>query len=390
MQLRQDTRTLPRAFNRKLFLLLFYSIFILLSCARFDIKTLKANLLFSLAIIPANKENPNMQLQVKENENLAYNLPLRPVVLKSNLYVSDPDKKMVKIFSDNTNKAKLILAKERPSQLSKAITYKKIDLGIPGWLAIDRENEYLYIQSFEPVPPANDKQLEAERRLSGQHSRIFQSPSLILKVNKRGNLISKIGREGINGTPFSLILQIHTDANKKLYVLHKDIQKKELELIVFKDSKLLRRYTMPDLRSESENNSRKNIFILEHIQAIEGKNFVIGSVAIRKKSDFSFIKRIIYYQKNPEDIPQILLDNDNPSNYLTWADSEGKFYMHQTEESGSKLLFKIFSKQGKYLKNWELELPELRSSWKDIFINLQGQILSTRIVRDKFMVYEWE
>ena len=86
----------------------------------------------------------------------------------------------------------------------------------------------------------------------------------------------------------------------------------------------------------------------------------------------------------------MLLRNDNLIDFLVWADRDGSFHLLQTEESGAEILFKIFSKEGEYLGNRSIELPGLRSSWRDIFFNLRGRIFSSRVLKSKFLLYEWK
>ena len=190
------------------------------------------------------------------------------------------------VFSDGREEALLLLGAKRPSalQAESPVNYKQLDLGLPGWLAVDEETEDIYIQSYDPLPSNEKEPLPPEKRLPGRHSRILQSPSLILKLNEEGELIGKIGQEGYYTKPFDLILQIYPDSEERLHVLHKNKETKELELLVFEKSRLLRRFTMPELDINLQ--AKQNLIILEHIQPVAGRDFVIGSIAVRKKSNF--------------------------------------------------------------------------------------------------------
>lgn len=374
--------------------ILFCSIFILcficLDCSRFRVQRLKALPLFSLDLMPIDSKNPDMKLQPLQREGSVYNLPVRPAIARGKVYLSDANHKVVRVFNDSQDKALLLLAAHRPSSLSpgSSVVYKQVNLGIPGWIAVDEDTEDIYIQSYSSLPPDEKKPLPPEKRLSGRHSRIFQSPSVILKLDKKGNLIARIGKEGYNSSPFDLIVQMYSDLKERLYVLHKDRETNELELLVFEKGRLLKRFAMPEL--DMDLGSKNNLIILEHIQAVASQNFVIGSIVVRKKDDFDLIERIIYQQSHPQAKARVLLRNDNLIDFLIWADPKGSFYMLQTEDSGLEILIKIFSNRGKYLGNRSIELPGLRSSWRDIFFNLEGRIFSSRLLQSKFLLYEWK
>ena len=364
--------------------------FICLGCARFRVQELEALPRFSLDIVPAHAKNPDMKLQVLEKEGLTYNFPLRPAIAGSKMYFSDVNRKIVRVFSDNQEEPLLILSASRPPSLpaNSSIPYRQLDLGIPAWIAVDEDTEELYIQSYSPIAPSETRVLPPEKRLPGRHSRILQSPSLILNLNKKGELIGKIGKEGYNTPPFNLILQIYPDAEERLNVLHKSKETKDLELLVFEKGRLLRRFSRPELDIDLK--AKQKLLILEHIQAVAGRDFVIGSLAVRKKSNYDLLERIIYQQSTPGAKARVLLRNDTLIDFLVWADRDGSFYMLQTEESGSDLLFKIFSSKGEYLGNRSIELPGLRSSWRDMFFSLKGRVFNSRVSKNKFLLYEWK
>ena len=373
-------------------LLLTFCFFFCLSCARFRVQELNPFSRFSLDLLPPKAKNPDMKLQILEKEGLAYNFPIRPALSGSRIYLSDAKQKLVRVFDDDEEPL-LLLGSRRPSSLpsDSSVKYRQLDLGIPGWIAVDEDTGEIYIQSYAPIsPPVKEEKVRLpEKRLSGRQSRIFQSPSFILRLNKKARLIGRIGREGYNSPPFDLILQMHSDKGGPLYVLHKDRSIKELELLVFEKGRLLRRFGMPAL-DHIDLDLKQKLILLEHIQPVADQDFVIGSLAVRKKNNFQLLERIIYRQSTPEAKARILFRNDNLIDFLVWAGSKGNFYMFQTEESGSEILLKIFSKKGVYLENRSIELPGLRYAWRDTFLDLEGRVFSSRVLQNKFVVYEWK
>ena len=331
-----------------------------------------------------------MKLQVLEKEGLAYNFPIRPAVAGSKIYISDANHRLVRVFEDDSREPLFVLSSQAPPALAKdsSVEYKQVELGIPGWIAVEEDRGEIYIQSYDTLPTKEEESRPPEKRLSGRHSRIFQAPSLILRLNKKARLLGKIGREGYHSPPFDLILRMYADTRGYLHVLHKDRDKKELELLVYQKGQFLRRFGMPELDIDLD--LRQNTITLEHIQAVAEQDFVIGSLAVRKKNSFQLIERIIYQQSAPEARARVLLRNDNLMDFLIWAGSDGSFYMFQTDGSASEILFKIFGRKGEYLSNRSIELPGLRHAWRELFIDLEGRVFSSRVLQNKFLLYEWK
>ncbi len=359
-----------------------------LSCARFRVKELKAQRIFVLPIRSSKQSNPDMQLQAFEADGLAYNLPLIPAVSRSKLYVSDPGHQLVRVFSDDQGLPELVLGTKRPVKMDKEVVFKKIDLQIPGWIAVDDE-ENMYIQSYLPIPREVKQSLPPEKRLPGRQSRIIQSPSVILYLNQEGNLQGKIGQNGFNSDPFHLIIKMYPDRDGRLNVLHRDLE--GIALSVFTSGKFIRRFTMPSLNEiKAVQDTKQYLTMLETILPVRGKDFVIGCVVIRKKSNFDIVERVIYSQESPQSKAYILLRNDNPRDFLTWADNQRNFYMLQARESGSGLLLKVFDRTGEYLNNHHIYFPSIGSFWRDTFFNLRGRLFTSQVWEGKFIVYEWQ
>ena len=358
---------------------------VVLQCARFRVKELEANLLFSLPVLPASvKSNPKGQLQALQTEGMVYNFPMRPAVSSSRVYLADASHRLIRVFSRGEEVPELVLGLERPLGMKSKIAFKQVDMGIPGWVAVDKNDKNIYIQSYLPIKVERTSRLP-EKRFPGRQSVMQRAPSFILQLSGRGKLKAKIGIEGQNSQPFSLILSLRPDGKEKLNVLHK--RKNKMELLVFKKSVLVRRFVQPELELEL---ARNTFVTLEAIYPAANRDFVIGSVAVRRKSNFDLIERVVYYQESPESKARVLLYNDNPMDFLTWASAKGGFYILHAEEDGSGLLFKIFSNRGEYLSNRRVFFSGLRSFWRDVFIDLHGQIFGAQVKNSRFLLYEWE
>ncbi len=385
--------------NISIYLMLIIFSLYAVKCSRFRIKELKKTLLYSLDILRSDEENPNMYIQVIKNkrERSIRNLPIRPEVTQTKIYIADVSRQFISIFRKGQKQAELIIGTKRPESIDKKIKFHQINIQTPGWIASNEDRDRFYVQSFFDVKKWDEekKLIALEKRRPFTHSRLIQSPSIILVFHKEeGRLLSKIGKGGPNGEPFDLIVRMQLDKDGKLYVLHKSKKDSMLELFVFRNTVLLQHFRMPVIDPIMGNtnfkNSTTNFFFLEHIQPVAGKNFVIGLLSIRNKNNFEIVERIIYRQDKPNARPHILLRNQSLTGSLVWASPEGGFSLLQIGDYDEKLLFKIYNSKGEYRKNKSIYFTKPRSSWRDIFLNIEGDIFTSRIYRGKYMVYEWE
>ena len=367
-------------------------LFCLLSlyCARFRVKTLEASKLFSLDIVSQEDPNLDMKIQVLEKEGIPYNLPTYFAIGRDKVYITDTNRSLVRVFNQSEKQALAILARDKPFQMNKDINFQKLDLNIPGYIAIDAEDEKIYIQSF--LEDKSEKLYKAtvpEKRKSLQHSYLSQSLSYILILDSKDyKLQGTLGREGYNSDPFYIIMEIYPEEDSVLNVLHKNEINSQVELLVFRKGKLQKKFETPKLPIEYD--SKKYLIELEKIQPVNAVEFVIGSIAIRELSNYNLVERIIYKQSHPSQEAQIILRNDSFLDHLIWANKDGDFYLLQVKDYGSDLFFKIFNKNGDYLRNKEIELGGLRSTWHNVSINLKGNIYSSRVLQNKWILYEWK
>ena len=415
---------------KKSYLIFFIFTFIsVISCARFRVQNLKPTLIFSPEILPNKINNPDFLLQVSENENQIFNFPIQIVISNLKMFVADAQTSSVRIFKNNNSKPILVMANNAIKGLSDSVNFKQNNFNIPGLIAVNPTTEDFYLQSFIASNSSSSEipYTSPDKRLPGLQSRLIQNPSNILVINSKGVTQSVIYYPGnytgnypknnpgnyqgsstggfknnpngnnfassVNANsstePFNFIVRMQCDSNNNLYVLHKTKDKSELELLVYHKNKFKYRFTLPELEISNKQNNR--FIVLENILPVDGKDFVIGSVAVRNKINFELIVKIIYYQENPNTKAKILLRDDNPNNYLFWASPESFFYIIENKNNGKGALIKIFNENGEYKSNQSIYFPTSKTinTWRELFINLEGRIYTNQVFQNKFMVYEW-
>ncbi len=345
----------------------------------------------SLDILPYRTENPFHSLQVHETENQIYNFPFQPVIANSKIYIADAQEKTIRIFKNDSSKPDLVIGQSKPYELSNSVNFKQANINIPGLIAANSINDDFYVQSFTPSPNVPViSPTTPDKRLPGLQSILTQTPSNILHFNQKGILQGTLNYPTGVGGFFEFIVKMQCSADGNLYILHKSKVKSELELLVFKKNIFTHRFTIPTLDINLKIDNK--ILTPEFILPVSGKDFVIGSIAVRNKINYEFIERIIYYQERPDSFGKVLLRNDNPNNYIFWASPESYFYTLQNDGSGDKVLIKIFNQNGEYKRNQSIKLSSSRiaNTWRNLYIDLEGYIYSNQVLKNKFIVYKWE
>ncbi len=360
-------------------------------CARFRTHRLEPSLLFSLYVLPGEEKNPNLQLQSLEKERLSLNFPVRPAVVENRAYIADADRRMVQIFSADSQVPELVLASKVPENVNADIPFATLDLGIPNWVAVDPQQQNIYIQSSMESQAASASSHKtasdipsAELRNSLTRSEIRQNFSAVLHLNEKGELLGKLENEGYGQEGYRQVLRLLSDEKQLLYLLHRE--KEGLQLSVYRAGKLLQRFGKPRLAIAK----RAGVFHqLEDIWPIAAGRAVIGSVAFRRKKDYSLVERVIYRQKRANGAAVILLRSDDPAEYLAGALPNGGFCLMQSEDEGKQIFYKIFNGAGEYMNNQRIVLGDQRPSWRQVYLTLQGQLMSTRLWRGRYEIYEW-
>ena len=143
---------------------LFLAFLSLSACARFRIEELQPSLLFSLNVKTPDQPNPEQFIQTEASGRVYFDLPARPVTDGTYLYVADPERSLVRVFSRNSSRPVKLYGGSAPAGLED-IKFVKIKAGIPGWIASDEdENIYVQIRSPDPTKPTDPELPPEERR----------------------------------------------------------------------------------------------------------------------------------------------------------------------------------------------------------------------------------
>jgi hypothetical protein len=364
--------------------------FIVNGCARLRIEELNPSLIFSTKVLQPGEENPGGKIQIRVNERVPHNLPVLPITDGNSFYISDPTGHTVNVLNSSGDVIKIIGKPETP--LPDQIRQVRVNLGVPGWIALDG-NGNLFIQSrnvAEPekkgpqLPPQRDKPYE--QRDVMQLSNLTSAPSTIVQISAADEVVRTIGPEGIDGGHFESILRMDADESGHLYVLHAVNDAKVLS--VYRDGVLIHR--LEGFKPAEEDAKKMLHFEVEDIVPFPGGREALISVTFHRKSNYEFqyrkIYRIFYDKSRLEEIVWL----DNAEDYFTWIHPDGGFYLQNVDEEGSRILYKIYSPEGEYLNNLQINLFGLRSGWREIYMTLEGKIYAARLIRDTYEIYEWK
>ncbi len=369
-----------------LLLPLFLGFTLFSGCARFRIEELSPSLVASLPVLPPQDPNPDHLLQAMERGRVPYNLPTRPALDDSLLYLSDPARQLVRILSRSSGELNLLLADQHIPALQNA---RSLPLGVPGWIAVDDE-ENLYIQS-RIFDGEEEKPLEVppERRIPGQLNTKEMSllPSVILHLNKEGRLLQTLGQQGQGGDPFPVLYRMDAGDEGKLYVLYKNKEEKRV-MALYRNGTLVHDTSAFDPATADEKR-RFKVEIDNIVPFPTGENYM-ASVSFRNRNDYNLVYRKIFRLSPPFQEAKEVLLIDNPSDYFAWTHPGGGFYLMNSEGDGSRILFKIYSSDGEYLNNRLVNFPGLRAGWRETYLTLQGRIFSTRLNQGAYEIYEWK
>ncbi len=359
-------------------------------CARFRIEELKPNILVSLPVLMPDEENPDAFIQAEMAGRVLYNIPGIPALDGDMIYIPDPARKLLRVFSQSSGKLTALYGNSEKKY--EDINYYPVDLGIPGLVSVDNDSGF-YLQSHQ-VKTETEKENEqedltltpAELRMPGRlnPASMHIQPSRILHVSDDGKLLSVIGKQGKNSDLFDNIVRLNSLDNR-LFVLHND-REAGLTLSVFEDDELINtfRTDLSTLSGKPESYMTRT----EDIVPAEN-NSVMASIIYRNKKNYDIVSRLILRINENGTQEEVLRIND-PSDYFSWTHEKGGFYITRVEDDGSGILFKIYSPTGEYINNRLIRFPGVRSSWLETFITMNDRILSTRINRGRYEIYEWK
>jgi len=355
-----------------------------IGCARFRIEELKPSLIFSSRIVHPDLPNPDGRIQAMINGRVPFDFPILPASDGKNVYIADPERKLVRVFSSSGTVVKLIGETIDPA--TRGVTHVPIDIGIPGWIAAEPGGGSLYIQSRASQQEAQNKEAHDERKKIMELSAVEPTPSFILQIGEQDELVRKFGPDGTDEKPFETVLRINAAADETLYVLYTQNGKKILSQ--FKNGKPT--YKIEGFDPSSDEEKRKMHVELEDIVPYPDGKTVLASLTYHKKNNYEFQYRKIYRIDAATGTHERIAWLDDPENFFAWIHPDGGFYMQHVDDDGMRILYKIYSPEGEYLNNLQISLFGIRAGWREVFLTLNGKIYASRISRDMFEFYEWK
>ena len=261
----------------------FISILSLVDCARFRIEELEPSRIASLRIASSDRTNPGQLIQGMQSNRIPYYFPVKPVTDGSKIYIADPGRLMVRVFSNGSGELETLIGGEG-IHIPEDIKHIKTIRGIPGWITIDDdENVYIQIRLFEDKKEniKEKKKKDDEKKDKGIKEEIIppekrlpgifntkdraMAPSLIYLINDDDKVAAVIGQTGAD-KPFNLIYRMDAAKDGVLFVCHRVNSKKVLS--VYKNGTLFQYYD--SFSPETEKEKKEYIFEVEEIATKPG------------------------------------------------------------------------------------------------------------------------
>lgn len=349
------------------------------SCARFRIEELEPALIASLKVQLEKPGSGLKSVHALYRRRVIYNFPIKPVTDGNFIFILDPAQKLVRIFALASKKLVKLMGHTVPA-VPEGVTWVKLPTGAPGQVAAN-DDGHIFVQNYLPVP---EKPVQRSKKKK-EKNEIRPGMSYIVHVNPDGEPVWTMGQDGLASEPFESIIRMDTLEGDSLYVLHRRAGRKVLSY--YEEGSLLSSY---DAFTPGSVEERKKYFIEieDMVPAAQGQ-YVLVSAAFRHKDTHAPVYRQIYRVYASGDAEQLLFTED-PADYFAWSRPDGGFYMMNSEEDGSRILFKIYNNRGEYLSNRLIIFPELRESWRETYLTLQNKIYTSRLQHGNFELYEWK
>lgn len=381
--------------------LVFLILILTYSCARFRIQELEPQPVFAFSVTLDRKQNADQKIQLLQNGRVFHNLPAQPLLLDDQALIADPAGGFIRVYNIDEDRPHLLLGYDLPdTDPGKDIRSIKLEAGIPGQMAADPQYNRFCVQLSQMLNPAQSSKPEypvgspAERpTLTG--SAIAYQPSLIQCLDREYNRVHLLGRGGSGDKEsFRAIRRLRMHQDQLLEVLHTRSAGRNKEILVldiYKDGQPFQQYDAETLTLPATLNSNQRLHIeIEDIQIGSDMSTVFLSVGLRKKSNYDLNQRIIYRLDGPKSTPVELFRTDDPSDHFAFPAEDGGFNLMNATEDGNSVLFKIFSPEGEYLNNQRIVFPDIRSSWRETFFLSGDRIMTSRLYRGQYELYEWK
>ncbi len=391
------------------------------TCARFRIEELKPNRLVALSIARADAGNSEQLTQVKMSGHVPYNLPVQPVTDGSRVYVTDPERRMVRVFDNSGELVKLIAPPGTVAPEDAKLI--RVQAGIPGLVAVD-DNRTIFVQyrRAEPLKPKPEKPLpvlasetkeEAKTGSGGKQASPYEEgptvplsegidkhpveriagifdtrdravpPSVIVQINKDDKVAHTIGKQGAGSEPFGLILRMDVDPKNRLIVTYREGD--AYRIGIYENGVRVSGYENLNVKGDPNLQVR-----VEDAAPGPAADFALLCVVYRDRKSFNPVFRKVFRVDSPEAEPVEIHSTDDVRDFCGRARGDKGFYMLNAERDGSRVLFKIFSPTGEYVNNRLVRFPGMHASWRRTYMTLDGRIFSSRVYRGKLELYEWK
>ena len=343
-----------------LFLVLFFCL-----CLRIKIQDIYPSIYTKIKI-----GNSADSIQIKYVNKIPVNVPLQTIVENGQIYIPDYYHSQIKLF-DIKGKIIAIYGKKTEELLGDFDFYP---------LKIERLGLF-------SVSPNGDIFLQIRNKARNMsQSRKYINPSFILHIDRNGEIIGKIGLNGVGSKlPFDYIESISSPTDNRLNVFHNRNQ--EIVLSFFENGFLKEQISKETFRKYLKEDFQKYDITTERILSSSQGDYhlVCFSYISKKDSEFAF-KKIFKYTK--ENQIKFLRKLESIDEFLFAVLNTNQFYIQKMQKN-KFIEIELNSLQNQVLNSLFLNLGETKSLWKTIFINNKDEIFSTHLESDFLEIYRW-
>jgi hypothetical protein len=362
------------------------SIFLIFStCIQFKVDVLEPDLVTKIQI----GQEPT-HLQTKVVNNVLTNLPLTIPYQSGLSYLTDIQNSLIKGFDSQGNLDLIIGNLDSP--LPSSVDHYKYKFGNIGNVVLD-SGDNLYIQNRFGNKEGLDQSKEQEnlfKKYSGSFEVSASSPlpSYILKMDKKGNVLSILGASGKNTEPFRFIEYMIAAKEDSLFVYHK--LSEEMRLTYYNEENLEGEIRESNLDLFQKDDAKLFQIHLDTMLPHPSGAYALVSLSYYNKADNRFKFRRIF-QVNFQDPKKTILlkEIQDPGEILFSVRENNEFYIWETEDKGNSVRFQVHDAEGNHVNNKRLDFTPPRGQWRETFTDAKDNIYSIRIRSGFLELYRW-
>jgi hypothetical protein len=355
------------------------------------------------------------QYNLKFRKNFPVNLPSEIYFNSDRVFLPNLEKGHIKILSKG-GKLEMIIGRDLQPEdpKNKNLPYKIVAFPlsqvvriIPGpdnsfyvqnRLTPEQKTEQVKKPSKQKKKKGKQKKpspYESSNNTQGwEFSTLIPYGSNIIHFNEEGELISSIGQRGKNSAPFGYVEKILVDDEERLIVLHHFGLEKVL-IWFDKKGKVIKEVSESNLNISLTEDDKQYTSEIENIIPFPDGEHFLASIAYRDKNSKGEIqfrlkyRKIIKYSLNNPKNGTLILEISDPRETLFWTTADYGFYIWQNENTYKSIRLQVYNKEGTHINNKMFRFPNPTSFWRQIYADLDENIISLFSDGKKFSIYTW-